>query len=372
MKSWIILIVLAVVLTAAATVAVQYVSSEPSTDLAYPAPAKSDGPDPAIEVVENLTYDFGVLPQQYTGHHIWTLKNTGPGPLELRGVTSTCSCTSAALLTEDKQGKEVIVKPGASYPLEVTFQTKEWHNFNQHVTVATNDPNHPTVNLSIIGVAKPPVTSVPPDKTVAFGPVGNEEPTMRKVAVFSNDRPDLKLTKLTSTNPALIEATPRAFTPEEAKGYQVEKGYIIDITLKPSSHLGAFAEELLIETDHPQGSEVRFKLTGKVTGPIMIVPERVTVRGATTKNGGTEPFKIVARGQSSVKFDVEKKPKDFDVSIEPMAQPAGAKGSSYRMIVKVIPGAESGRIVDEIVLKTDAPLASEVRVPVDVLVQGAK
>ena len=67
---------------------------------------------------------------------------------------------------------------------------------------------------------------------------------------------------------------------------------------------------------------------------------------------------------------VEKKPEALDVAIEPIPQPAGAKGSKYRMSSRSIPGTPAGRIIDEIVLKTDHPQATEVRVPVDVLVQG--
>jgi Protein of unknown function (DUF1573) len=373
MKSWFILIVLAVFMTAAATFALPFLSKISPTEPRIPAPVKPEGPSPVATVMEDLTYDFGTLPQQYTGHRTWTFKNTGAGPLELRGAGTTCSCTTAALFSDDKkETKQIIVQPGESLPIEVTFQTKDWTKFNQTVTVGTNDPNSPMILLTVTGVAKPAISTSPSDASVNFGAVGNEGENTRRVAIFSQDRPDLILKKLTSTNPALIEATPRPFTPEEAKTFGAPKGYVIEIKLKPTSNLGAFAEEVLVETDHPQKSEVRFRFGGKVTGPITVLPERVTVWGATTKDGGTEPLKIVARGRTSVNFVVEKKPRDIDVSIEPITQPAGAKGSMYRMLVKVIPGAQSGRIVDEIVLKTDAPSASEVKIPVDVLVQGAK
>jgi hypothetical protein len=129
---------------------------------------------------------------------------------------------------------------------------------------------------------------------------------------------------------------------------------------------------VLIETDHPHKSEIRFRVVGTVTGPITFVPDRVNIRGATSSDGGTAKLKIVVRGRTSVKFDVQHKPEALNLTIEPIAQPEGAKGSLYWMNVKVIPGSQPGRIVDEIVLKTDDPLASELKVPVDFLIEGAR
>jgi hypothetical protein len=227
------------------------------------------------------------------------------------------------------------------------------------------------VVLTVDGEVKPAISTLPADPSISYGPVSNELENTRRIFLFSADRPDLQVTKLTSTNPALIAVTSRPLTPEEAKAANTEKGHQIEVTLKPTSILGAFNEEVLVETDHPQKSELRFKVVGIVTGPITIVPEKVIVRGATTKAGGTALHKILVRGRPSVNFTVEKTPRDLEVTIERMNQSAEAKGSSYKMLIKVRPGAQSGRIVDEIVLKTDDPLASELKIPVDVLVLGS-
>ena len=40
----------------------------------------------------------------------------------------------------------------------------------------------------------------------------------------------------------------------------------------------------------------------------------------------------------------------------------------YRMTVKVPPGTATGTVVGEIVLKTDNPKASEVKIPVSILI----
>jgi hypothetical protein len=377
MKPWIILIVLAVTITAASTVAVSFLSVEPSgKDFAYPAPPKPDAPPPALVIDEDLTYNYGVMAQQTQGKHAWPFKNTGPGPLELRGTATSCSCTSADLFEEKdgKTGKTITLQPGESRPIQVTWNTKlndgKW---GQTVTIGTNDPMRPQVVLGFMGTVRPAITTVPGDPSLSLGAVSNEESTRRRIALFSADRPDLKILRVASSNPDLVVAEARPMTPEEAKGMKAEKGYAIEVTVKPSPNLGEFAEEILVETDHPQKSELRFKVKGKVTGPISVTPEKATVRGATSGDGGSEALTIWARGRPEVSFAVEKKPPGMDVTVEPIPAPnASAKGSKYRMTVKVVPGIESGRIVDEIVLKTDDPKVKELRVPVDVLVQGAR
>ncbi len=373
MKSWLILIALAVGLTAVATIAVPYLSENSSVrGPSLPAPPKPSGPTPALVVEEDVVHKFGILPQETTGRHSWVFKNTGAGPLVLRGTSKTCSCTTAELFGAEGD-KEVRIGPGESMPIEVTFQTK--HNdgsYRQSVTIGTNDPERPSIVLTVEGTIRPALTTFPSDPSMNFMMVSNDEPASRKIALWSAGRPDLKITRMASSNPALISVDSRPLTEEEIKGMKGEKGYAVEVTIKPSSNLGEFAEEVLVETDHPRMKELRFKVVGKISGPITATPEKVTLRGATSSNGGSEDVTLWARGRTSVNFVIEKKPPGFEVAIVPLAQPAGIKGSKYKMSVKLVPGTESGRIVDEIVLKTDDPKVVELRVPVDVLVQGAR
>jgi Protein of unknown function (DUF1573) len=377
MKPWFILIGLAVTITAVATVALPYIQDN-SVDRGqlYLAPTKPAGPSSVVFVEGGLSYDFGVLPQQHKGSHTWIVKNTGAGPLELRGSSTTCSCTTSDLFVEEpdgrKVGKLVMIQPGESRSVGVSFDTKTWNDFHQSVTIATNDPEHPQIVLLVEGKVRPAISTYPADPSISFPAVSNEEPTMRRTFLYSSDKPDLKLIRLVSSNPALIGVESRPMTPEELAGLKIEKGYAIDTTVKPSANLGDFAEEVLVETDHPMKQEHRYKVRGTIIGPISVVPTKVTMRDATSSNGGTQDLTLWARGRTAVNFIVEKKPPGIDVAIEPIPTVAGLKGSKYKMTVKLVPGIESGQLRDEIHLKTDDPKVNELRVPVDILIQGAR
>ncbi len=376
MKSWILLIVLAVAMTAAATVAVPFLTADSSAsgEPGFPAPsATPDGPAPVVEVEGNLTHEFGVMTQKSVGKHGWTFKNTGPGTLELRNLGTDCSCTVAELGSADKDDKTMLpVKPGASEPIELTWNTREYDGaYRKTARIGTNDPHRPEITLAVEGKVHPPIKIYPSESPVNYGIVGNDEDHVRHIAIYSLDRPQTQITRMITLNPGLIGLGSRPFSPEDCKQFGATAGLSIDITLKKGPNLGSFAEEVVIETDHPLKPKIEFTVVGRVTGPISTVPERVVLREVAGRDGGSRAVIIWVRGRPSTQFVVEKKPPGVDVAIEPTAQAPGGAGSKYKMTVKVIPGTPAGKIADDIVLKTDHPDAAEVRIPVDILVQAA-
>ncbi len=379
MKSWILLIVLAVGLSAAATFVVPMLTTDSASNApGFPAPERSDseGPKGVTEVEGDLAHKFGVMAQDSDGVHTWIFRNTGPGPLELRNLGTDCSCTIAQLgkpgTASEGGGAGLVVKPGGSEPIDVKWNTRKIDGaYRKMARIGTSDPGRPEIALSVEGTVRPAVILVPSDPTINFQSVNNDEPYMQKRALHSGDRPETQVTRVVSSNPGLIGVEARPMTAEEAKSLKIEKGFAIEVTLKKGPHLGAFAEEVVVETDHPLKKEVRIPVLGRVTGPITVSSEKVVLRDVTSSGGGEQDLILWIRDRTSAKFTVEKKPEGMDVSFESIPQPAGSKGSKYRMAVKLNPGAPVGKIVGEIVLKTDHPQATEVRVPVDVLVQGA-
>ena len=242
--------------------------------------------------------------------------------------------------------------------------------YKKTATIGTNDPKNPELYLKVEGTVRPAVTMVPPEG-INFQTVSNDETYKRSLALFSGDHPEMKLTSVISSKPAMIGVESRPMTADEAKVLKTEKGYILDFTLQMVPHLGSFAEEVLVQTDHPMRKDVRIRVLGRLTGPVTFTPDRVVLRDVTSSNGGEEDLTVWVRGRTSAHFEVASKPEALDVSFEEIPQPAGSKGSKYKMAVKVIPGSPAGKILSEIVLKTDHPSATEVKVPVDILVQGS-
>jgi hypothetical protein len=361
MLRWAILAVAVVFLTAAATLVPQYLPDpEASSKASVSVPT---GPQPKVELDQEPIYDFGKMSQFDKGMHTWRIKNTGEADLELwMEGKPTCSCTIAKL----ENNQKATVLPGKSTTIDLEWNTKDLAtDYSQGATFGTNDPLRPTFHLTVKGKVHPPVVVYPPEM-VQFTTISNEETHHRAIAVYSQDRPDLKVTKVTSSKPDLIVATVKPLTPEMAKPLKVEAGYEILIEIKPGMPQGQFLEELVIRTDHPKRPEVRVSVGGKVIGPISIFPIGLRLRDVTSGEGASRVLNLMVRGGKETHFQVASKPENLEVDIVPDDRP-GMKGH-YLVTVKVPTGTVAGPIEGEIVLKTDHPLVSEVKIPVDILV----
>jgi hypothetical protein len=375
MKSWIILAITAVAITAVVTIAVPFLSADNSLPRSpeFPAPIKTDGPSPKLVIDGPLTFDFGTLGQQTQRSHQWTFRNEGTSVLQVRGSTVTCSCTTSDLFegADLKTGKQVEIAPGGSRQVTVNWDTKKFENhYRQVVSIGTNDPDRPSVDLAIEGTIKLALITDPSDAMVSFMNANNGEPLLRRVFLASPDRPETRITRIINSNPDRLAVDTREAAVEDLKRFKVEKGFYIEITLKPCTNLGDFTEEIMVETDHPLRKNVPIRIKGKISGPISLIPEKVEMRNATSKEGGSQALTVWVRNQSEVHFTVDKKPAGMDVEFEPLTTSAAIKGSSYRMKVKLAPGLDPGPLEGEIVLKTDDPKASEIHVPVSILIKG--
>jgi hypothetical protein len=129
---------------------------------------------------------------------------------------------------------------------------------------------------------------------------------------------------------------------------------------------GRFHEELVIETDHPKKPEVKVTVAGTVSGPITIFPEQLRLFDVSSRNGATKEVSLLVRGGGDTHFEVMQKPEKLEIDIRRADTPA-LKGR-YIMTVTIPKGTAAGHVEGQIVLKTDCPGVSEVRIPVRILV----
>jgi len=372
MIRWISLAVIVVTLTVAGTLTLLYEPApepKPSVPVGLLSPSPSEEPPPKVEVVGTPVYNFGMMPKHAKGAHTWMVKNIGQGPLHLWMEDSTCSCTVAKL--QHTKGKEagakrtVVVPPGQSTPIEVTWDTKAWTDFAHSATLGTNDPETPSFTFAIRGKVVPPV-AILPSETVSFPTMSDEESRSEKLIIFSPDRADLKLTKLSTSRPGLIVAHAAPMTLEEAKPHKVEAGYTVVVAVKPGMPVGPFREALIIETDDPREPEAKVTVVGKVTGPISAIPDRLRMPYVASRDGASGTVTLRVRGGRETHFQVAHKPEKVQVSIK-QVDTTTVEGR-YQLIVTVLPGTAAGPVNDQIVLRTDHPKASQVEIPVNIFI----
>jgi hypothetical protein len=95
-------------------------------------------------VFEQLIHDFGTIAHRSDGTCHFRFTNRGDAPLVITGVTASCGCTVPTYTREP-------VLPGQSGQIKVEYNTRLRGTFNKTIAVNTNDPNNPSITLTVKG-----------------------------------------------------------------------------------------------------------------------------------------------------------------------------------------------------------------------------
>ncbi len=390
MTRWIVFGVVVIAASVVVTIGFPYLtagSGKVESLIPESAPIAPTGPRPKLTVIGTEKFDFGTMTQQDSSEHDFEIKNDGQGDLILTAGTesSTCSCTVVELPEKlPEKRSQLTIKPGASGKIKVSWQTKEFSNdFERAVYLETNDPETPKAKFAIGGKIFPAITMIPGETTLNFMTPNNSKDFALPVVLFSQNKADLKVTDVVTTNPAVLSHSIRPLNDEEKKRFEIKEGGVrVDVIVKKGANLGPFSDEVLIKTNHPKKPELKFTALGRVEGPISMAPRwGVQMREVSSKRGGSSNMTMWVRDQPDTKFEVVKKPAEVDVEITPAAaseadKPAAtpnapaAKGKKYDFVVRVKPNTPTGAVTDEILIKTNHPNAPLLRVPVQVFVNS--
>ncbi len=104
---------------------------------------------------ESLVFDFGTVMAGDTVEHKFTFTNSGAALLQLRGVYPGCSCTTVRDYTRE-------VDPGRTGRVELRLDSTRFSGpISEHATVACDDPEHSSVNISFKGTVVKPIELSP-------------------------------------------------------------------------------------------------------------------------------------------------------------------------------------------------------------------
>ncbi|WP_406697559.1 hypothetical protein V5E97_01745 [Singulisphaera sp. Ch08] len=372
MVRWILLAVLVVALTATATIVVQSVSLEPSivSGPEFPASVGTSGPTPKAVVEGDLVYKFGSKALHTKFERDWTIKNEGEGDLILSLEAPPCSCTVAGFMDKDRKvSGSKTVPPKEETVIHFTWETLSNGHYHKPATLITNDPEMPKITFAAEGEVSPAVMIYPPseNQTISVAEISSDkEKNTVMFAVYSQDKPDLKITEISSSLPEFITAEQKPLSEKDCKEINTKAGRQVVLTIKRGMTLGTFLQELVIKTDHPNEPEVRLSLTGKIVGPISMVPTKLRLRGNASQAGEQVNLLMLVQNQRETKFEVKQKPEKFKVEIVP-----GDKPGRYRLIVTVPPGLPTGTVEEEVILETDHPFAKELKIPISGFIRSA-
>lgn len=342
----------------------QFVAPNPAP--AQPAPAKApeavDGGNIKFEVTD---HDFGPIFDHEKQTTKFSFTNPGPGKLVIKMVKPTCGCTTPKL---SKTEYEV----GESGTIEVTFDP---HNRNgqqaQSVTVETNHPTNPTMQLNIRAMVKPVVVVDP-----AIVQLGEINRGQAKSATFNvlGRTPDFKVQLVTFSNPDLFDVK-IGETKDVEYGGEKLRGSEVTVTLKDNARVGNVAQTATIRTNEPRAQIRSTQIMGSVVGDVTPEPKWLSIGQIEAGKEFVREFKVASRSGKAFKIE----------SVETRWSGAAAREPKYEIspvdpknptayTVRMLGVAPNGNtnLRGDIMLKTNVAGEELVRLPFNALTRIAE
>ncbi len=282
-----------------------------------PVPPKT-GPYGKFVVADEPVHHFGVMELGQKGSHEFKIRNDGPGPLKMVALARdhTCQCTLGTLGADG-------LKPGEESTVTMKWEIKNpATTFEHSAKIRTDDPDNPVITFLVRGLVGKRLT-IRTGSEVLVGQLSDTKVTERILVVHSETVDAFEITKLESSNPAIVvtsrplvgaelreatldpavEASSRVMRdtrqseaegkkPSEAghEGHnhaapgpdgnlatgmqpEVKSGYELKVVFNSGLPIGKFRESLTIHTDIdiPETSSMVIMFEGSRAGPIEIL-----------------------------------------------------------------------------------------------------
>ncbi len=232
------------------------------------------GAAPKVEVSET-EWDFGTVWQGEKVSKKITIKNVGEAPLTLN-VRSSCGCT---VPTKPKSP----LGPGESDTFEISYNTlKRKGKARQSVTVTTNDPAKPTVQIRVMGDVKEMV------ELLAVNP-DTGKTTAQDAVYLGQLYEDTKKTMVMRLRPVFTEALElrlkpdQDFSPFVVEFKEVEKGkeYELSVSTNPPISLDQQRQfsnkNIAIETGREGMEPIKVRVHAIVLPSVHVRPTQLYV-----------------------------------------------------------------------------------------------
>lgn len=234
-------------------------------------------------------HEFGILSNQETVKHTFTLRNNGNEDLYIRSVRAGCGCATLDLDHER-------IKPGTSARLAVEMSLKGRHGKQRRIIyIQSNDTKTPRCMLQITGEIRRDV-DLDPGRAV-FGFAADRALLSKRIRVYSGTGKKFVVTGVDTDDEGFF--TVRTDTVRDGLEYVVE----VSLTGKGRQPGANFRGEMIVHTDRPGYRDVTVPVVAYLPKEITAAPERLVVSGLTD-NGQSRDRYILVRSPLQTPFAV--------------------------------------------------------------------
>jgi len=240
---------------------------------------------PRAVVINGERHEFGSMDRYAKGTHDFQIKNDGDAPLEITLGHTTCKCTMSKLSKSKLEpGESTVVK------LEWTVKTLD-PEFEQSAEVATNDPHHNPVRLSIHGQVIDALRAE--ESQFTLNDLSANEETVVRLRVFASKLPDLQVVKHEWVKPENADRLPVSVEPlskaEVAPQRIAASGVAVVLRVQPGLPLGPISQVLRLTFNIPDHEPLEIPLFGTVISDVSLAGPGATANRLLV-NLGTVPF----------------------------------------------------------------------------------
>lgn len=308
------------------------------------ATAQSGSPRAAI--VEPIV-DVGQVVRGEDFSATFEIQNTGTAPLEITEVRPTCGCTVADY--------DETIAPGATGRIRATVDTESILGPNSKgITVFTNDPNNPRLQLTVKSNVKPFLYLDPGyARFTQFVRSGGAQTISQ--TLWAEDFEDLKVVSVESDSPH-IEVAYREARDGERDASGVGRQWRIDITLADDSPIGPLSDRVVVTTNHPRQRLTDIPVSAFVRPTVSVTPPMIDFGpievgsdqqwGVLVRNFGQTPLELGAvESMNGVTVDVEK---------------VGDDGRQWKLVVTPTENLPRGSFSGQVRVATNLPEMQEI------------
>jgi hypothetical protein len=245
---------------------------------------------PKATVVGGESYDFGSGQRESQMEHTFTIRNDGDAPLNMIMGETTCKCTLGDLENAE-------VKPGESFPVKLSWKLVTiGAHFRQSASIHTDDPERPTVVLSIYGNVSDLVRLDPTN--LALSSVSAGEETTAHFHLYSFGDEPLELLEYEFSNSDTedyFELTFENVDPTTLDDVDEQPTHAIrgDLRVKSGLPLGPINQTIRMTTNIDTDSNLELLVLGSVVSDISVVGPSYGPKSGVLKLG------TVARGEGA-------------------------------------------------------------------------
>lgn len=273
--------------------------------------------------------------------HDFLIKNEGDAELEIVQVQPACGCTVAEF---DKK-----IAPGQTGKVHAVLDTASFNGpISKGLTVFTNDPDNPQMELTVRAKVQPYIAAKPGyaryitvQGEASQGSIGQ--------TLWAPDSTSFDIVKVESPYPYL-KTSYREAKPEERVADVTGKQWRVEMTLTSDAKIGPLADYVTVHTNHAKQKLVQIPVSGFVRPVMAVTPPvadfgRVEVkepirRALNVRNFATEPIKITGLDGSLP---------GIEALVEPIED-----GREYEVRITLKPELGKGPFNGKLMIRTDS------------------